>query len=39
MLNFCVELLVREVCAKPLSHAGDDIAEPMLAVVLLRRCW
>jgi hypothetical protein len=29
-------LLAGEVCAKHLSHAGDDVVKPMLAVALSR---
>jgi hypothetical protein len=31
-VNLKVKLLVREVRAKPLSHAGDGVVEPVLAV-------
>jgi hypothetical protein len=32
-------LLVGEANDEPLSHASDDVVEPMLTVALLRRCW
>jgi hypothetical protein len=32
MVNLRVGLLVEEVRDEPLSHAGDSVVEPMLAV-------
>jgi hypothetical protein len=41
VVNLWVGLLVKEVHAKPLSHAGDGVIEPMLVVhdVAVKSCW